>query len=792
MRHALGVLAVTLLAGAAFAAPVEWKIADGGNGHYYEYIKGNKTWSAANTAAQAMTFGGKQGHLVTIASAGENDFIRDLPGSELDLRAWIGFTDTAVEGTFAWLTGEPVTYTNWNAGEPSNSGGAEDWVEIFKSGVWNDNTDYTGYNQGYVVEFDIGPQFKAPTAAVCDTTVYLTTGDSYSLDINGGDVGDTVTISATGLPAGATLTPAQAAPAEVAESSVFAWTPAFAQAGMHVVTFKLTGLGGETTCAITFDVTEAAVAPTFTKPTSPACGSRFDHVALKELTFDVQAADANTGATITLELVAGPGTLTPSPQTAASPVTATYSWTPALADAAGNPHRITFRATDDTGLVTECWLDVDVLGDSDDDGIPDAWEIGGYTFDGEFVDLPSMGADPNVKDVFVEIDYMTGADHTHRPIGAALDLVKQSFADHGIVLHVNVDDALPHQDVLGTGAGNSYDWTEFDAIKAGHFSDAKSLAIHYCLFVHDIPGSTSGLARGASASNFIVALGSFTDQVGSLAQQAGTFMHELGHDLGLKHGGGDDTNKKPNYLSVMNYMFQMSGLRKNGAYGVFDYSGAELPTLYEGTLDESAGIGSGAAIAGFGTHWFLNGVLKMTDTLDTIDWNDNGATDTSVRVDVNDDGVTFIPLTGHDDWANLNFKTGNVGTGVPLPPPPVTEVEELTQTESETLKPDGPTKVRGHVSDKKLHLTWKPVGKSKDGIFYRVYRSEGTGDAVLLGETRRSRFNDKTAEAGKTYTYYVTWVDALGTESAGSVEITLTLRSRCSGEHERGHRHGGK
>jgi hypothetical protein len=38
--------------------------------------------------------------------------------------------------------------------------------------------------------------------------------------------------------------------------------------------------------------------------------------------------------------------------------------------------------------------------------------------------------------------------------------------------------------------------------------------------------------------------------------QARAFMHELGHALGLKHGGQDDVNDKPNHFSVMNYWYQ--------------------------------------------------------------------------------------------------------------------------------------------------------------------------------------------------------------------------------------------
>ena len=43
---------------------------------------------------------------------------------------WIGLNDAASEGTFAWVSGEPVTYTNWAPGEPNNAGG-EDYVHVY-------------------------------------------------------------------------------------------------------------------------------------------------------------------------------------------------------------------------------------------------------------------------------------------------------------------------------------------------------------------------------------------------------------------------------------------------------------------------------------------------------------------------------------------------------------------------------------------------------------------------------------------------------------------------------------
>jgi len=56
---------------------------------------------------------------------------------------WIGLTDTAVEGVFMWVNGDPLTYTNWLPGEPNNEGGAENYGEMNwgAPGKWNDATN---------------------------------------------------------------------------------------------------------------------------------------------------------------------------------------------------------------------------------------------------------------------------------------------------------------------------------------------------------------------------------------------------------------------------------------------------------------------------------------------------------------------------------------------------------------------------------------------------------------------------------------------------------------------------
>src|ERR671912_2211851 len=95
------------------------------SGKFYEYVKvGGLSWIEARDAAAARVHNGVPGRLVTIADAAENQFVNNLKGDGL-MRAWIGMIDPDgpddING-LSWITGEPVTYTNWSAGEPHNPG----------------------------------------------------------------------------------------------------------------------------------------------------------------------------------------------------------------------------------------------------------------------------------------------------------------------------------------------------------------------------------------------------------------------------------------------------------------------------------------------------------------------------------------------------------------------------------------------------------------------------------------------------------------------------------------------
>ncbi|GAA4318703.1 hypothetical protein GCM10023184_03070 [Flaviaesturariibacter amylovorans] len=127
-------------------------------GYTYKGTYGGHTYFISNTAttpedahAKAVALGG---HLVTISDAQENAFVSAMSPNYI----WIGFTDRAVEGTYKWITSEPVSYTRWNGGEPNNAGGGqgEDWAVINwgPNGTWNDW--YYTASALYVVEFEGG------------------------------------------------------------------------------------------------------------------------------------------------------------------------------------------------------------------------------------------------------------------------------------------------------------------------------------------------------------------------------------------------------------------------------------------------------------------------------------------------------------------------------------------------------------------------------------------------------------------------------------------------------------
>jgi hypothetical protein len=79
----------------------------------------------------------------------------------------------------------------------------------------------------------------------------------------------------------------------------------------------------------------------------------------------------------------------------------------------------------------------------------------------------------------------------------------------------------------------------------------------------------------------VVSLGAWKQYKGWDMMQAGTLMHELRHNLGLLHDGRCELKNTPNYLSVMNYKYQMFGLPLDTGEFVLDYSSMPMAAMNE-------------------------------------------------------------------------------------------------------------------------------------------------------------------------------------------------------------------
>lgn len=299
--------------------------------------------------------------------------------------------------------------------------------------------------------------------------------------------------------------------------------------------------------------------------------------------------------------------------------------------------------------------------DTDGDSLSDAAEL----FGSNGVDLRYWGATPRKKDVFIEADYFPSL----KPLDNAVARVVQAFAEApvsnpdgstGIALHVDVNQQIAAADA---DSDLSPAWTDFDVIKNKYFHTRRAKLFHYTVFANQYnSGGSSGLSRGIPAHDFIVSLGNWSTPGGTEQQQAGTLMHEFGHNLGLMHGGNENENYKPNYLSLMSYSYQLGGLTYDGVTGKLDYSRVKIASVNESSLNE---VNAYAPLAPTTeadlAHYrpkkcnsFLTGTASSN-----LDFDADGAIESSVATTLNCDGDSSdIFSASQNDWSALVFHGG--------------------------------------------------------------------------------------------------------------------------------------
>jgi hypothetical protein len=381
--------------------------------------------------------------------------------------------------------------------------------------------------------------------------------------------------------------------------------------------------------------------------------------------------------------------------------------------------------------------------------------------------------------------------HTHDPEAiapGALQKVIDVFALHGVSLHIVRGREQPHSNIVSFRSDAemtlSCEGANIGAgtVGAGKYAaslyDLKSVPaasrtfVHYALFAHNSgcdatthcpanPGNTSdctnlGMRFGQAGlgelygNDFVVSLGTtvnggaFAPGITSTAgfsQVGATFMHELGHNLGIRHDGhvdrpcpdhtgcasdetcvalsdneglvchetvggllGDEEpNYKPNYISIMNYRYELYGIQSSSTQNVaasgsaytpgsdvpdpaltrLDFSNQALPTLHEDNLDDASGLGW------TGDPLYLGAFLLFTYTdaschvcshtapaSGSVDWQCTDcatnpscqllgsgpavfdSTGVAADVDTANGVCTATPadtLTGHKDWGNFVY-----------------------------------------------------------------------------------------------------------------------------------------
>lgn len=213
-----------------------------------------------------------------------------------------------------------------------------------------------------------------------------------------------------------------------------------------------------------------------------------------------------------------------------------------------------------------------MYGDPDHDSISNRYE---YWLNQMFVksSVNYMEMNPNYKDLVVQVDWVPSFE----PNWTQLDVAKTPFSNHAIALHIIRGAELDSKYAVFSGTDpNDFYQSRANLLHADSRLDTtrtwKGL-VRFAIFVDNLgdgSGGSSGNAYAIPNDMYAVAHCADSGWVATCTSHsgvattpecavAGTFMHELGHTLGLHHGGDVDTNYKENYDSIMNYKYQIVG-----------------------------------------------------------------------------------------------------------------------------------------------------------------------------------------------------------------------------------------
>lgn len=412
------------------------------------------------------------------------------------------------------------------------------------------------------------------------------------------------------------------------------------------------------------------------------------------------------------------------------------------------------------------------LVDSDNDGLMDEWEINGLRKNGQTLDLKGMGADPDHKDLFVQIDSAPGTELSPAVLDAiAADLERIPVVNPdgrpGITLHADAGpnskidrssgrawgsasrahpalSVTDHFSSFRSGpcpAQNDLDPAPFDDLRARNVEQIRTGIFRYVLLVKYLGPTTdcsSGNAFDIPSNGFVMA-DWVNNHVLSDSAREGTFLHELGHSIGLMHGGNEDDNNKPNYQSVMNYLYQMTGIpRATAGLGDYTYSSADPSStneIDERHIDESHGFP--AVVPSGKILYDCRGRTKGIRVGRRVDMNCDGRVTTRPEpVDLTSDNHAGAKvLSTHNDARAIRLvvpTTNASGSGAgahPQPEPKISEaLDDLGSALGDTQRPTVRLRLRTQSAGRVVVVT----AHDDIGLGAAVVTSGSTNRVVML------------------------------------------------------------
>jgi hypothetical protein len=335
------------------------------------------------------------------------------------------------------------------------------------------------------------------------------------------------------------------------------------------------------------------------------------------------------------------------------------------------------------------------------DGIFDDAKLNGYDNGTGKIDLKLEADDLYRKIIFVQVDIMEGVPppittserciqikaargrNQCWSIKGTFDTAQEMFANapilnpygpNGIKLIIDATKTVRNWDYL--------DFTDADdpnkkigsfwKLKAENFDKTRKNLYHYAIWGSEQIQTTnwSGVSNvdfdhTKVGDSFIITLSRFPKSYQTVQSQAATFVHELGHDLGQKHGGTNHSDYKPNYWSDMSYTWQLRSSQPDqfriiyptctqiyyATPGALERNG-QLPLNRNVRLDYSEGMGR----AIINNKHLLDGKVSLCGL--QVDWSNANGTSAD-RIDMQANLNTVVEDIAN--WPNLRFDGPRLG-----------------------------------------------------------------------------------------------------------------------------------